>query len=67
MTGLLPKPVAPSRGSGTNLKAREEQGLDMDVPYPVLSHDGHWEAARNGPRVTETDREQLLAKPTSHT
>lgn len=61
VTGLLPDPVALLRGSNSILKAREENGLDKDVPYPGLPHDGDWEAALNGEGVTASDREQLLA------
>lgn len=60
LTGLLPHPVALYRGSNAILKAREEKGLDKDVPYPGLPHDGDWEAALNGKGVTDSDRQQLL-------
>jgi proline dehydrogenase len=61
ITGLLPHPIALYNGSNAILKAREERGLDMDVPYPGLPHDGDWEAALNGREVTESDREQLMS------
>ncbi|KAF4974486.1 hypothetical protein FDECE_18663, partial [Fusarium decemcellulare] len=61
VTGLLPHPVALYHGSNAILKAREEKGLDKDVPYPGLPHDGDWEAALNGKGVTDSDREQLLS------
>ncbi|OBT84377.1 hypothetical protein VE02_07883 [Pseudogymnoascus sp. 03VT05] len=61
VTGLLPHPVALYRGSNAILNAREDQGLDKDVPYPGLPHDGDWEAALNGKGVTDGDREQLLS------
>ncbi|KAH7142711.1 FAD-linked oxidoreductase-like protein [Dactylonectria estremocensis] len=61
VTGLLPHPVALYHGSNAILKAREEKGLDKDVPYPGLPHDGDWEAALSGKGVTESDRQQLLS------
>lgn len=61
VTGLLPHPVALYRGSDAILKAREAKGLDKDVPYPGLPHDGDWEAALNGEGVTDSDREQLIS------
>ncbi|KAH6892184.1 FAD-linked oxidoreductase-like protein [Thelonectria olida] len=61
VTGLLPHPVALHHGSNAILKAREEKGLDKDVPYPGLPHDGDWEAALSGKSVTESDREQLIS------
>jgi proline dehydrogenase len=61
VTGLLPNPVALYRGSNAILVAREEKGLDKDVPYPGLPHDGDWEAALNGKGVTDMDREQLVS------
>ena len=59
MTGLLPHPVALYRGSAAILQAREERGLDRDIPYPGLPHDGDWEAALHGKGVTDEDRQQL--------
>lgn len=61
VTGLLPHPIALYHGSNAILKAREDKGLDKDVPYPGLPHDGDWEAALNGKGVTDADREQLLS------
>jgi proline dehydrogenase len=61
ITGLLPHPVALYNGSNAILRARETKGLDTDVPYPGLPHDGDWEAALNGKGVTDSDREQLLS------
>ncbi|KAF4963582.1 hypothetical protein FSARC_8414 [Fusarium sarcochroum] len=61
VTGLLPHPIALHHGSNAILKAREAKGLDKDVPYPGLPHDGDWEAALTGKEVTESDREQLLS------
>ncbi|CAG8299274.1 unnamed protein product [Penicillium salamii] len=58
ITGLLPNPSALHHGSVAILKAREKLGLDKDVPYPGLPHDGDWEAALSA--VTESDREELL-------
>lgn len=49
------------RASSAILKAREERGLDRDVPYPGLPHDGDWDAALHGEGVTDADREHLLA------
>ncbi|KAE8362688.1 FAD-linked oxidoreductase [Aspergillus caelatus] len=60
VTGLLPNPVALYHGSNAILKAREEKGLDKDVPYPGLPHDGDWEAALNGDGVTDADRKELV-------
>ncbi|EXA33835.1 hypothetical protein FOVG_15134 [Fusarium oxysporum f. sp. pisi HDV247] len=61
ITGLLPHPVALYHGSNVILRTRGERGLDLDVPYPGLPHDGDWEAALNGREVTELDRQQLLS------
>ncbi|EGU81575.1 hypothetical protein FOXB_07920 [Fusarium oxysporum f. sp. conglutinans Fo5176] len=61
ITGLLPHPVALYHGSNAILRTRGERGLDLDVPYPGLPHDGDWEAALNGREVTESDRQQLLS------
>ncbi|RSL83081.1 hypothetical protein CEP51_004718 [Fusarium floridanum] len=58
VTGLLPHPVALLHGSNSILKARASKGLDKDVPYPGLPHDGDWEVALNG--VGVADREQLV-------
>ncbi|KAK7219883.1 hypothetical protein V2G26_007886 [Clonostachys chloroleuca] len=58
VTGLIPCPTALLHGSNSILEARKAKGLDTDVPYPGLPHDGDWEAAVNG--VTPVDREQLL-------
>ncbi|CAG9984314.1 unnamed protein product [Clonostachys byssicola] len=58
VTGLIPCPVALLHGSDAILEARRAKGLDLDVPYPGLPHDGDWEAAVNG--VAPVDREQLL-------
>lgn len=60
VTGLLPHPVALLHGSSAILEARKSRGLDQDVPYPGLPHDGDWEAALNGREVTASDRKQLL-------
>ena len=60
VTGLLPHPVALYRCSNAILQARKAKGLDKDVPYPGLLHDGDWEAALRGEGVTDSDREQLL-------
>lgn len=62
VTGLLPHPVVLYRGSRAILKAREEKGVDKDVPYPGLPHDGDWEAALRGDGgdVSVADREALL-------
>ncbi|KAK2592763.1 proline dehydrogenase [Conoideocrella luteorostrata] len=60
ITGLLPHPIALYHGSNAILKAREKKGLDKDVPYPGLPHDGDWEAALSGDGVTDADRRQLL-------
>lgn len=60
VTGLLPNPVALYHGSNAILKARESKGLDKDVPYPGLPHDGDWEAALNGSEVTSADKVELL-------
>jgi proline dehydrogenase len=59
VTGLLPNPSALRHGSDSILTAREEKGLDKDVPYPGLPHDGDWEAAIKG--VTDSDRKELLS------
>ncbi|PLB47634.1 FAD-linked oxidoreductase [Aspergillus steynii IBT 23096] len=59
VTGLLPHPVALLHGSDAILESREARGLDRDVPYPGLPHDGDWEAALNGKQVTSSDRQQL--------
>ncbi|KAM5341625.1 hypothetical protein ACJ41O_014656 [Fusarium nematophilum] len=61
VTGLLPHPVALYHSSNAILKVREERGLDKDVPYPGLPHDGDWEAALSGQGATASDREQLLS------
>lgn len=61
VTGLLPHPAALYHGSNAILRAREEKGLDKDVPYPGLPHDGDWGAAVNGKDITDVDREQLLS------
>ncbi|RDW70301.1 hypothetical protein BP5796_08698 [Coleophoma crateriformis] len=61
VTGLLPHPSALYRGSQAILEARQKNGLDKDVPYPGLPHDGDWEAALNGKTVTDADRAQLLS------
>lgn len=58
ITGLLPNPSALHHGSLAILEAREKLGLDKDVPYPGLPHDGDWEAALS--TVTDSDREELL-------
>ena len=58
VTGLLPNPVALYHGSNAILSIRQENGLDKDVPYPGLPHDGDWEAALTG--VTDTDRTELV-------
>ncbi|OQD66906.1 hypothetical protein PENPOL_c004G09359 [Penicillium polonicum] len=58
ITGLLPNPSALYHGSQAILKAREANGLDKDVPYPGLPHDGDWEAALKS--VTDSDRKELL-------
>ncbi|KXG48025.1 Proline dehydrogenase [Penicillium griseofulvum] len=58
ITGLLPNPSALYHGSQAILKARQEKGLDKDVPYPGLPHDGDWEAASKS--VTDSDRKELL-------
>jgi proline dehydrogenase len=58
VTGLLPNPSALYHGSQAILRAREEKGLDKDVPYPGLPHDGDWEAAVES--VTDSDRKELL-------
>ncbi|CAG8947875.1 unnamed protein product [Penicillium salamii] len=60
ITGLLPQPIALLHGSEAILKARKLKGLDQDVPYPGLPHDGDWEAALNGTQVTSSDRKQLV-------
>ncbi|KAL4874891.1 FAD-linked oxidoreductase-like protein [Aspergillus karnatakaensis] len=58
VTGLLPNPSALYHGSKAIMKAREEKGLDKDVPYPGLPHDGDWEASLKG--VAGSDREELV-------
>lgn len=57
--GDWPSPplIALYHGPNAILKAREEKGLDKDVPYPGSPHDGDWEAALNGKGVTAGDRE----------
>ncbi|KAM0416977.1 hypothetical protein ACHAPT_013001, partial [Fusarium lateritium] len=65
VTGLIPRPVALEHGSSAILEARKQKGLDKDVPYPGLPHDGDWEAALNGKDVTDLDREQLLSLRTT--
>ncbi|KAL4925235.1 FAD-linked oxidoreductase [Aspergillus undulatus] len=60
VTGLLPNPVALYHGSNAILQSREQKGLDKDVPYPGLPHDGDWEAALSGKEVTEQDCEELI-------
>ncbi|BCS30173.1 uncharacterized protein APUU_80476S [Aspergillus puulaauensis] len=60
VTGLLPHPIALLHGSNAILEARDAKGLDKDVPYPGLPHDGDWEAALSGKQVTASDRRQLL-------
>ncbi|KAJ0283463.1 hypothetical protein Brms1b_005191 [Colletotrichum noveboracense] len=60
ITGLLPHPIALYNGSKAILAARGAKGLDENVPYPGLPHDGDWDAALNGQGVTRSDREQLL-------
>ncbi|KAF9871808.1 proline dehydrogenase [Colletotrichum karsti] len=60
ITGLVPHPVALCNGSKAVLAARAARGLDKNVPYPGLPHDGDWDAALNGQGVTQADREQLL-------
>lgn len=65
VTGLLPNPVALYHGSNAILTARGDKGLDQDVPYPGLPHDGDWEAALNGKGVTDADREQLISLRTT--
>lgn len=58
VTGLLPSAAALHRGSDAIIRGRQERGLDKDIPYPGLPHDGDWEAALDG--VTETDRKELV-------
>ena len=60
VTGLLPNPVALLHGSNSIIEARRLKGLDKDVPYPRLPHDGDWEAALSSEEVSNSDREQLL-------
>ncbi|PLB42665.1 FAD-linked oxidoreductase [Aspergillus candidus] len=60
ITGLLPNPGALYRGSNAILAAREARGLDADVPYPGLPHDGDWDAALAGEGVTGADRAELV-------
>jgi proline dehydrogenase len=59
ITGLLPHPIALDHASHAITQARRAKGLDKDVPYPGLPHDGDWDAALNGQGVTDPDREQL--------
>ncbi|KAL4794102.1 FAD-linked oxidoreductase [Aspergillus venezuelensis] len=61
VTGLLPNPSALYHGSNAILDARKTRGLDLDVPYPGLPHDGDWEAALYGKGVTDADRRELIA------
>ncbi|KAL3474885.1 FAD-linked oxidoreductase-like protein [Aspergillus californicus] len=61
VTGLLPNPVALYHGSNAILHARAEKGLDKDVPYPGLPHDGDWDAALTGHGVTDADRKELTS------
>ncbi|KAJ5260647.1 Proline oxidase [Penicillium chrysogenum] len=58
VTGLLPNPSALYHGSNAILNCRDERGLDKDVPYPGLPHDGDWEAALRG--VADSDRKELV-------
>jgi proline dehydrogenase len=58
VTGLLSNPVALRNASNAILWAREQKGLDKDVPYPGLPHDSDWQAALAG--VTDTDRKELV-------
>ncbi|KAJ5279055.1 hypothetical protein N7478_004427 [Penicillium angulare] len=60
VTGLLPNPSALHNGSKAILRARQEKGLDKDVPYPGLPHDGDWDSALDGMEVSDTDRNELL-------
>lgn len=60
LTGLLTDPSALYRGSIAILKARKDSGLDKDVPYPGLPHDGDWDTALNGSDVSDADRARLL-------
>lgn len=60
LTGLLNDPAALDHGSKAILKARMRKGLDLDVPYPGLPHDGDLQAALTGDGVTEEDRNQLV-------
>ncbi|GJN78922.1 hypothetical protein PLIIFM63780_002433 [Purpureocillium lilacinum] len=60
VSGLLPDPIALLHGSMAIIEARQSKGLDKDVPYPGLPHDGDWEAALSGKQVTAADRRQLL-------
>lgn len=57
---MLPDPVALYNGSKAILEARERKGLDKDIPYPGLPHDGDWEAALSGKEVTDSERKELL-------
>lgn len=61
LTGLLPRPIALAHGSNAITRARAQQGLDQDVPYPGLPHDGDWDTAITGEGVTEADRQDLLS------
>lgn len=63
VTGLIPHPIALLTGSNAILRTRVGKGLDKDVPYPGLPHDGDWEAALAG--VTPGDREHLIALRTT--
>lgn len=46
VTGLLPHPIALLHGSNAILDARDRKGLDKDVPYPGLPHDGDYNSQR---------------------
>lgn len=59
VTGLLAHPIALYNGSQAILRSRAGKGLDKDVPYPGLPHDGDWEAALSGDEVRDEDRQQL--------
>lgn len=61
VTGLLPDPTALLHGSNAILNARAAKGLDKEVPYPGLPHDGDWAAALHGEGVPAAAREQLLS------
>lgn len=60
VTGLVNDPSALYHGSNAILATRRRRGLDMDVPYPGLPHDGDWQAALSGEAVTAGDRDQLV-------